>query len=225
MSKRNVVLAIPDLHAPFAHPRALEFLAGLAKEYKPTRIVCLGDEIDACALGFYDHDPDGMNAGQEHKEALKFMRQLYKLFPKVEVCTSNHTARPFRRAFKYGLPKQFIKDYREFMEAPAGWSWANTIEIDGVLYEHGEGFSGAQGHVVAMTKQRRSVVIGHIHSHAGVNYSSTDKDKLFAMNAGCLIDIDAYAFNYGRKFPNRPVLGAGIIIAGKEAHFIPLETR
>lgn len=219
---KEIVLAVPDIHAPFQHPGTLDFLADLMREWKPTRIVNLGDEIDACALSFHDTDPDGMNAGQEHREALKFMRQLYKVMPKVDVCTSNHTARPFRRAFKFGIPTLFLKQYHEFMEAPPGWTWADHHEIDGVRYEHGEGFSGADAHVKAMTKNRQSVVIGHVHSYAGVSYSATAKDMLFGMNAGCLIDNNAYAFAYGKKFPNKPILGAGIVVEGHHALFIPM---
>lgn len=46
---------------------------------------------------------------------------------------------------------------------------------------------------------------------------------IFGMNVGCLIDIKAYAMAYGKHCPRRPCLGAGVVIDGKTAFFIPME--
>ena len=40
------ILFISDLHVPYHHPQAFEFLKHLKKKYNPTRIICLGDECD-----------------------------------------------------------------------------------------------------------------------------------------------------------------------------------
>jgi hypothetical protein len=63
-NKQSVVLVIPDLHCPFEHPDALEFLRAVKKRFMPSVFVCLGDEIDAHAFSRYPKDPDGMSAGQ-----------------------------------------------------------------------------------------------------------------------------------------------------------------
>lgn len=185
-------------------------------------MVCIGDEIDAHAISFHSHDPDGFSAGMEHAEAIDELQKLYKLFPNVNVCVSNHTARPFRKALEHGIPKAFIRDYEDFMKAPKGWKWADHWEIDGVLYIHGEGFSGQNGAITAASKHRQSVVIGHIHSFGGVHYSASRNDLIFGLNSGCLIDFKAYSFNYARSGANRPTLGCGVVIDGKEALFVPL---
>ncbi len=225
MTRRETVLAIPDLHEPFGHPDAYDFLRDLAKEFKPTKIVCLGDEADFHALGDWDHDPDGSSAGDEFTLALKKLKTLYKLFPNVQVNISNHTSRPFRRAFKNGIPSRFLKEYRDFMEAPKGWSWHDRIVIDGVQYLHGEGYTGSKGAIKAAMAQRQSTVIGHIHSFAGVEYSATKHDLIFGMNAGWLGDQAKYAFKYGKHHANRGILGAGIVIEGHHALFIPMERK
>ena len=59
-----------------------------------------------------------------------------------------------------------------------------------------------------------------MHSFAGVQYSNTGT-TVWGMNAGCLIDIDAYAFEYGKHHPKKPVIGTGIIIDGIP-QFIPM---
>ena len=219
--KKTVVLAIPDLHCPFEHKDALPFLKAVKKLYKPTDVVCLGDEIDAHSLGNYDHDPDGMAAGAELEAAIDHLQDFYKLFPNVKVCTSNHTARPYRQAFKFGIPKAFLKGYSEFLAAPKGWKWADSWEVDGVIYEHGEGFSGASAAIKSADGNMQSTVIGHIHAFAGIQFSANSKHLIFGFNAGCLIDRHAYAFAYGKKIKSKPILGCGIIVNGVPT-FIPL---
>ena len=59
------VLVISDLHAPWQHPDAFEFLKALKKKIKPEFILNLGDECDAHALSFHDTDSDLMSAGDE----------------------------------------------------------------------------------------------------------------------------------------------------------------
>lgn len=204
------------------HPNAVDFLSDLRKEYKPDKIIHLGDESDQHALGEWDKDPDGLSGGMEYEAMLKQIKPLYKLFPKVDVCESNHGKRPFRKAFKAGIPRAYLKKYHEFMEAPAGWRWHDDVEADGVVYEHGEGYTGKMGALKAALDNRRSTVIGHIHSFAGIQYSATKRDQIFGFNVGWLGDYKAYAFAYGKVYKNKPVLGAGIIVDGREAIFVPM---
>lgn len=218
----SVVLAIPDLHCPFEHTDSLSFLKAVKAKYRPTEVVCLGDEIDAHALGDYDRDPDGMSAGYELSAAIEHLQPFYELFPIVKVCTSNHTARPYRQAFKHGIPKAFLKGYAEFLQSPKGWQWADDWEIDQVVYEHGEGFSGQQAAIKSAQGNMQSTVIGHIHAFAGVQYSANSKHLIFGFNAGCLIDRHKYAFAYGKKLKAKPILGCGIVINGI-ALFIPMK--
>lgn len=218
---KETVLVLSDIQAPFHHPDTLRFLEWVNEKAKPTQVVCIGDEVDMHALSDYDHDPDGLSAGDELKKALKFMHQLYAMFPNVKSCLSNHTARPLRKAFKAGIPKAYIRDYKDFLEAPKGWDWGQQWEIDGVLYEHGEGMSGSLGHLKAALGNGQSTVIGHLHSHAGINYTATERELIFGFNVGCLIDVHAYAFEYGRKIKSKPVLGVGVVDKGVPV-FIPM---
>jgi hypothetical protein len=211
---KSTTLILSDLHYPFAHPDHLDFLKAVKKKYKPDHVVCIGDEVDSHGLSNWDHDPDGMSAGDELKKALKDLQKLYKVFPDVKVCTSNHTARPFRRAYKYGIPRAYMKDYKEFLQAPKGWQWSDYWEIEGILFEHGEGFTGAQGAIKAAEGNAQSTVIGHIHSFAGIMWSANPRQLIFGMNVGCLIDRDSYAFAYGAKIKHKPILGCGVIVDG-----------
>jgi hypothetical protein len=215
----SVVLAIPDLHCPFEHPDSLAFLKLVRDTYKPNKVVCLGDEIDAHAFSKYPKDPDGLSAGKELKEAIEHLEAFYIQFPEVLVCESNHTIRPWKKAFEAGLPKSFLRAVETVLNAPDGWKWASKHVVDGVVYMHGDsGCSGFTAHIQYMRKLKQSCVIGHIHSYAGVNYEG----PLFGMNAGCLIDTDAYCFKYAKGLPIPVSLGCGIVQNGAQAHFIPM---
>src|SRR5688572_18269306 len=109
----HAVLAIPDMHHPFAHPDFLEFLTEAKSRLNPSRVVCLGDELDNHAISQYDPDPDGYSAGHELNAGRAQLRSLYSLFTDVRVCTSNHGVRPFKKAYRAGIPKAWIKDYAE----------------------------------------------------------------------------------------------------------------
>lgn len=222
MRCKEIVMAVGDLHAPFMHADTVPFLKDVKAKHKPTEIVIEGDEADMHALSDYDHDPDGLSAGGELEAAIEQLQPIYKLFPNASVCTSNHTARPFRQAYKHGIPKAFLKDYKDFLQAPKGWTWADDFEIDGVKYEHGEGQTGQNGAIKAALGNMQSTVIGHIHSFAGIQYSANPKHLVFGFNVGCLIDKDAYAFAYGKKIKHKPILGVGLVIKGIPL-FIPMQ--
>lgn len=215
------VMAIPDMHIPFHHEDFFTFLLAMKRKYKPDEIVCLGDEVDFHGISMHDHDPDGLSPGDELKAARPYLAWLFKHFPKVKVCTSNHTSLPYRRAFKFGLPRAFLKSYSGFLEAPEGWQWADEWVVDNVVYEHGEAFAGQQGAIKSANANMQSTVIGHIHAFAGIQYSANQKHLIFGFNVGCGIDKDKYAFAYGKKFKAKPIIGAGIIDDGIPT-FVPM---
>lgn len=221
----HIVLAIPDLQAPFEHVDALPFVKAVRSAYKPTTIVCLGDEADKHALSEYGNDPDGMTAGLELHNCVEHLRPWYKAFPSVAVCISNHTERIFRKAYKCGIPKGYLKSYREFLEAPDDWHWRDQWEYDGVIYEHGHSFGGGNGRTAGFQlplHNGKSTVFGHFHSSAGIQYLANESERLWwGFNAGCLIDKKQYAFRYGSKTKAKPVLGCAIIDHGIP-FFIPM---
>lgn len=218
---KDIVLAIPDAHFPFQHRDIIPFLSTVADKYSPDIIVNMGDCIDCHALSDYSHDPDGYSAGMELDKAIEQLQSLYKLFPEVSVCVSNHEVRPFRKAFKTGIPTRFLKEIKAAIEAPKGWNWADRWIFDQVVYEHGESFTGVNAHLLNAKANMKSTVIGHQHSHAGIQYLSNPYEQFFGFNTGCLINSSAYAFAYAKNMKNKPTLGCGIINKGIP-HFIPL---
>lgn len=217
------ILVIPDLQIPFQHRSAFDFLQAVCEKYLPDEFVNIGDEVDFHAFSTkWATNPDGYSPGHELERSLEILhRDYYPMFPNHKVCTSNHTVRPLKQAFDAGIPKKFIRTYKEFLEAPDGWEWRDHWIIDEIQFEHGEGVSGMYGHTKAAQQNMRSTVIGHIHSFAGIQYIACHDRLIFGFNTGCLIDRTAYAFAYGKKIRNKPILGCGIIIDGIP-HFIPM---
>lgn len=218
------VLAIPDIHSPFMHPDAVEFLTEAKSRLKPTRVVCLGDEVDQHALSQYEPDPDGYSAGHELLASIDKLKPIYELFPDVRVCTSNHGVRPFKRAYRAGIPAKYLKDYADFMEAPAGWHWQDRWIIDGVVYMHGEGANGQKAAENWAKANMRPTVIGHVHSHAGIGYFANDETQIWWMNCGWLGDAKAYAMRYAKHDRNKQILGVGFIDNGVP-HYFPMRCK
>jgi hypothetical protein len=221
-SGKETVLVISDTQAPFAHPDAIAFLAALKKKYKPTEVVAIGDTLDMHTLGKWVHDPDGYGPADEYREGIKWMKELYSLFPVARETVSNHNSRYIKRIKEAGIPSVLAKDYRDVMQYPPGWSIHENIEIDGVVYEHGTRFGGTHAAWQAVTVNGQSTVFGHLHSRGAISYMANNKQLLFGMCVGCLIDHSKYAFAYSYDAKYRPILGTGIIVNGVP-HFAPME--
>jgi hypothetical protein len=208
------VLTISDTHEPFSHPDCFDFLRDLSREIKPHVIVHLGDEIDAHGWSQWDRAPSAPGQADELAAACKRVKRLAKLFPCVKVCKSNHSMRAAKKLGRAGIPAAFLRSLGEVLGTPKTWHWADRWIVDGNLFMHGEGFTGMNAALTAARTLRRSCIIGHIHAWAGIQYHTNPDNRIFGMNAGCLIDPTAIAFDYGKHFANKPCLGTGYIIDG-----------
>ena len=209
------LLLLSDHHAPYNHRDAVDFYAAIKHKYKPTRVVHVGDEVDAHATSFHDSDPDLPSAGEELKRAIKALRPLYELFPKVDLVDSNHGSMVYRKGKHHGIPRKYLRDYGDILEAPPGWQWHNHLLIKlprkQTLYVcHG---SRKDGMRLAQT-MGCCVVQGHYHTEFNIKYSSSPAQLYWSMQVGCMIDDDSLAFHYNKTTDLRPIIGCGIIIDG-----------
>lgn len=210
------ILIISDLHVPYQHPDAFRFLAALKKKYNPTRVISVGDELDKHALSFHDSDPDLFSAGDELQKSIDEMKTLYRLFPKMDLVDSNHGSMVYRKGKHHGIPRKYLRDYGEVLEAPAGWQWHidMLIPIPGgnQLYIH----HGLSKNVAKVVAQRGVCVIqGHFHESFEIAYLGNPNHLLWGMTVGCLIDNNSMAFAYNRTNLGRPIIGTGIVIDGQ----------
>ena len=213
MSEQSILI-ISDMHIPYEHPDMFEFIKAVKKKYKPTDVVCIGDEVDFHALSFHDSDPDLMSAGDELELAVKKLKPIYKLFPKVIVVDSNHGSMPMRKALANGIPKALVKTPNDALDAPKTWKWVNDVTIKtplgNVYFCHGK--SGAAGRLAS--QYGMSCVQGHFHEKAQITYVSTPEKLMFDMHVGCLADDSSLALAYNKINPKRPIVSLGVIING-----------
>tara|TARA_R100001086_G_scaffold199785_2_gene115981 strand:- start:6342 stop:7091 length:750 start_codon:yes stop_codon:yes gene_type:complete len=221
---RPNILVIGDTHIPFNHPGYLDFCRSVQEKYRCNTVVHIGDECDNAALSYHEKTPEGHSAESEAELALNELQKWYKAFPEVKVCVGNHSALPYRQATTAGIPKRFLKTYEEVWQAPKGWKWELEWVINDCIFTHGTGTNGQQAAIKRAILNQQSTIIGHTHSFGGVNYIASKNNLIFGLNVGCGIDIDAYAFAYGRNYPRRPTLGCGVVLdKGRCGLFIPMD--
>jgi len=216
MTIRNKsVLVIPDLHIPYHHKDSFSFLKAVKRKFKPDRVVNIGDLLDFHGISMHEHNPDLPSAGDELTIAKTYVKELEKIFPEVTEVHSNHSSLVYRRALKYGMSKQFLKPYGEFLGTGKGWTWVDdlTIELSDGRRCH---FTHGKSADVLKTSQSMgmSTVHGHYHTKLSTAFWSNPDDIFFGMQVGCLINQKSLAFEYAKNFNTRFMLGCGVIING-----------
>ena len=204
-SNKNV-LVIGDLHLPFCLEEYLDFCIEQKAKYDCDEIVFIGDIIDNHYSSYHETDADGMGGGEELEYAIRELRKWYNAFPEATVVIGNHDRIIMRKAQTSAIPKKWIKEYKDVLEVP-GWEFVDSIEIDDVLYIHGEGGTARS----KMKAELQSVVQGHLHSQAYTDHLVGSNFKIFGMQVGCGIDRRSYAMAYA-KAGKKPAIGCGIIL-------------
>lgn len=211
-------LIISDLQIPFEAPDSLKFCKAIQKDLRipSTNILCVGDEIDQYWGGLWEKDPDALHTpNSELYEAKQTMHAWFRAFPEMRLAVSNHGLRWAKRAFKAGIPSQMIRPYQELIGAPRGWRWSDRWLIKGkkpFLMIHGMGYGGMYAYRQAPLDHGMNVVFGHLHANAGIAHVVTGSQALWGMNVGCLVDTEAYAFQYGKDSRFKPWLGCGAVL-------------
>lgn len=220
--KEDNVLVVGDLHAPFVRDGYLEHCLETYIEYKCSQVVFIGDIIDNHYSSFHEPDPDGFGAGEELERAKHHIKKWYDIWPDAKVCIGNHDAIIARKAFSSGLSNKWIRDLDEVLETP-GWDFAQSHVVHDVMYVHGTGSSG-KGATKRIREWQCSVVQGHIHTEAYVDWYCNKDKKLFAMQVGCGVDDRSYAMAYAKNFTKKYIISCGVVLnKGKLPIVIPME--
>lgn len=206
----NNVLVVGDLHSPFIRKGYLEHCLKIREQYQCNEVVFIGDVVDNHYSSYHDADPDGFGAGEELDRAISHLKEWHQHFPKAKVCIGNHDAIICRKAFSSGISNRWIKDYDDVLGTP-GWKFKNQHEIDGVIYTHGTGSSG-KGATKRVREWQCSIVQGHIHTEAYVDWYCNKEYRLFAMQIGCGVDDRSYAMAYARNFTKKYIVSCGVVL-------------
>lgn len=207
------ILFISDMHIPYHHVDTIAFLKHLKAKYNPTRVICLGDELDKHALSYHDSDPDLPSAGDELKKSLPVIQELFKIFPTMDIIESNHGSLVWRKAKTFGIPKHYIKSYNDVLGVDGGWKWSFDLTVNlpngQKCYVH----HGKTSNVIQLSQQMGMCAVqGHFHESFKLDYWGNPTGLYWGMQCGCLIDDDALAFNYNNVNIKRPIIGTGLVI-------------
>ena len=214
MSSCKRILVISDLHIPYQHKDSFKFLEEIKKQFNPDFVVNIGDLLDFHAINMHTHDPDLYSAGHELKASRQDVKKLESLFPQMVEVESNHSSLVYRRALKYGMSREFLKDYGEFLGTKK-WKWVDDLTLtmsnkQKCFFTHGR---SADVLKVSQT-MGMSAVQGHYHTKFVISWWANPDNLFFAMNVGCLAAQKHMAFAYAKNFKTRFILGSGIILDG-----------
>lgn len=223
LKEATVVGIISDTHFPFEHPDYLDHCRKVFAANKVNVVVHIGDMFDVYWASYHPVSPDALSGTSEFDRAIEKKNEWASVFPEMKVLKGNHEARISRRINDSRLMKKFWRTIPEVFEFPAGWSFHDELEVDGVLYIHGHGAKGGKDAAINNAiAARRSVVMGHTHLYGGVKYDNSRGNVVFGLNVGCGVDGDAYVFNYAKRSVSDGTLGCGVVVGGVEAHFFPM---
>lgn len=209
------ILVISDLHFPYSHPQALEFLTKLKSKYKPTNVVNIGDECDMHSINV-SHliDPDLPSPHDELEVAKSWIKRLEKLFPEMVILESNHGSMVMRRALASKMSRRFIKSYNDILEVNEKWVWKDkhVIEYKGkrILFAH----QFCKDISKAVREYANCVVQGHFHCQADVKFVANDYHLNWGMSVGCLVNKESLAMAYMKINVAKPILSCGVITEG-----------
>lgn len=213
-------LIISDLQIPFHHKRALEFCIYLKSHFKipDENVYNVGDELDCYWGGLWEKSVEASHTpNSELEESVDELKRWYSAFPKMKLCLSNHGSRWMRKASAAQIPQVMLRRYEDIIEAPDGWEWKKNWVVESkkrFMVEHGDDWGGQFPHKNAAIHNSISTVVGHHHSIASISHIKTVGIDVYGFATGSLIDFDAYAFQYARRFKFKPCIGTGVILDG-----------
>lgn len=210
-------LVIGDLHCPADHEDYFDFCKDMKKKYKTNNTVFIGDIIDHEAISCHDKNPSLPSPVDEFMQAISRVWRWHKEFKNAKVCIGNHDARVHKKASKNGIPEFYLKAYPDTYGTPS-WNWDFHFDVDGVHYTHGDGWGSQYPAFNAAKARLQSVVCGHHHSIAGIQWIKGPTTMYFGMNVGAGVDQRHPALLYSRPHLKKAILSCGIVIDGKQPY-------
>jgi len=207
---------IGDTHLPFELDGYLEFCQETFDTYDVDTVIHIGDMFDNHSLSFHDSEPMLHNVMGEYESALERAQGWYEAFPRATLIAGNHDRIPARQLRKMGMePSIFMRPLEELFGMPEGWTVADSVVIDDVLYHHGETAGGINGFRKDAETRMRCTVSGHNHSNAGISATATDQELVWGLAVGCGVNHEHMAFAYGKNFAKKPIVSCGVVIEGE----------
>lgn len=130
LGEQGNILVISDMHLPYQHVDALDFLWELHCHYHFSTILNVGDLYDHHRGSYHESEIDAMSEEEEFEAAKQYAWELQSMFPEMTITEGNHDAIPMRKAKTLGLSASMIKDYNQMYETDTTWTWTREHWFD-----------------------------------------------------------------------------------------------
>lgn len=217
------VLIIGDTHCPTMRDDYVSFLEDTYAAWDCDKVVMIGDLVDNCALSFHLKKPSLKDPTREYDLAMEQVESITDTFPEADMMIGNHDALPYRWANEVGIPMEYLRDPKSLWNLPEDWTVHprfSQLVIDDVIYQHGD--RGRASAILNAKDEFKSVVQGHHHSRAGVEFFANRFTRVFGLQVGCGSDYKHAAMQYGIKYSSKPIYGCGVVLDGQTPIFEPM---
>lgn len=130
LSPKGNTLVISDMHLPYQHKDALDFLWELSEVYAVKRVLNVGDLYDHHRGSYHESETDALGEEQEYVKAQEGALVLAEMFPDMVITQGNHDAIPQRKLKSIGLPSSMLSDYNKLYDTPSTWRWEHEYWFD-----------------------------------------------------------------------------------------------
>jgi len=130
LGDRGNTLIISDLHLPYQHCDAFDFLEALDNRYKFDQVLNVGDLYDHHRGSYHESESDAMGEEEEYRKAMECAHDLQSLFPKMVITCGNHDKIPQRKLKTAGLPTALLSDYNRMYGTDDSWIWKEKHWFD-----------------------------------------------------------------------------------------------
>ena len=209
--KAKNILVIGDTHLPYEKEGYLEFCKKQYDKFNCDTVVHIGDLIDSHSTSRHPFIPDAYSPGDELYYTKLKLKKWYKVFPKVKVLIGNHDIRAYKIAADSGLASKWLKGFADVLEVP-NWEFQDSYEINDTVYVHGTGTSGVTSAYRRALNLGQNVVMGHLHSDAGILYHKLPEKTIWGMIVGCGVDEKSYGMNYAKNDVKKSIISCGVIL-------------
>lgn len=209
-------LIVGDIHLPYTHPRYLQHCIDIYKKHDCNAVSMTGDIIDSHFASFHSINTETHGAKYELDMAIKETAKWYEAFNNdtvpngITITLGNHDLIIARKSEEAGIDNRWVRKLNEVLKCP-DWIFEEQFLHDNVLYAHGTGCSG-KGIMRRVQNWGHSMVQGHIHTQAFVDFTASLTDLKWGMQSPCGIDYKSFAFSYSKFHTAKPILGCAVVL-------------
>lgn len=165
--KSERILVIPDVHVPFHHDKSWRLMLKVAKKFRPTKVVLLGDFFDFYQFSRFDRSPDRVTRLESDIEIGRDMLdEVEELGAENYFCKGNHEYRLESYCKKKAPELLKMMDIRKLLMLDGNWNVADYkdgFQIADCYYTHDMDKHGIGAVRDARIRAEGKVIIGHLH--------------------------------------------------------------